>query len=608
VVVRSFVASLPRVLRRAPRLTRLLAAAALLAMVAGPLAAPSARWTWPELAVAAGFHRDAWLALRSAKRHSLLDEGSGSDQGRDPWGRRWRLGFRGGTDWPAGPADVAGCVPLTKIYSVGPDGVDQLGGGDDVLVPARVDHSDYPLIAFAPGTNLLEDGWLHAPRRLIGPRFDSPRALDALLVAKPLLWGVAALCAGLAVLWWFAVSPRSRRAWVEVARTLVLTACLAVLGLTGFAAVTWSWVPLSTWVELHSASASLIGFRLAFALSLLVASVTGAVVLRQRAPAPPEDGERPKPAWAARLAAGSLAVGVVSGALSVGLARDEPSRLGRSRSAWIADLGGSESEQLLALAVLPEFDAQAAPAQDAVIKLLRRSERRGAGFTYATLGSYALAAMGEAAVPRLRADVRDRPTLMADTYAMAALSLMGPVAAPAVDDLLPILLSDQHRDWIRHDQVIRVLGAIGPAAAVATDAVILRSGPEAPSAQRCTAARALGRIGGVGADAQLARLLDELLDREDDDVPAELTEAVLRAAIDLGPRGAALRERVPKLLARVLRDDWGFHPELGVSAALHLTRGDFDPALLEPGLAHERSEVRAAARWLLEARERYATR
>lgn len=592
-----------------PRLTRALLALALACGLSGLLAPTLARWVSPELSVALAYQRDPGAALGSAIRITLAPEpgGEGQRSSYDPWGARWRLGFRAGQDWPAGPWD-GGRLARTKIYSLGPDGVDQRGRGDDLLVPARPGQQRFgPVALLVAGGSVAKDGWRYDQRRMVGPLVDSPRALELLLIARPLGLGLAAACLLLAALWSPAARPRSDKAWLERLRAFALALALFALGGLAFAASSWPWVPLTSWIDTFSATGLVIALRCLALASWGGASLLAALALR--AGAPPAEGPAPNPEGASgrRVAALALsALAALSACGSVAASR-EPAVLGRSLSGWTKALRSRDGEHLAALYALAQLGPAAAPAAPEVIELLRDAERRGDGMQVPPLAIHALACMGEGALPLLLDDLRARPTLMADDYASQALSLMGPAAAPALPELRRVLTSEAHRDRIRHHRAIRVLGGIGPAAAPAcADLIAWLGDDERPAEERRDALIALARMGTPAAVAAIARQL-ERAPREADSRTYELSKTILWALTELGP---AAKEHAPALLRRTFGDprDEAFllQPRRAAEAALHLTGGDFDPALVEPGLARRDREVRLAAEMLLTARTLYA--
>lgn len=87
---------------------------------------------------------------------------------KDPWGRRWRAGAL---------RDLAGKLTIDPcfIYSAGPDGVDALGGGDDITGAAVAGH---PVVRCVPHIVLA------SPRGALANAF-------ALIVASTLVTGWA---------------------------------------------------------------------------------------------------------------------------------------------------------------------------------------------------------------------------------------------------------------------------------------------------------------------------------------------------------------------------------------------------------------------------------
>ncbi|HBP19379.1 MAG TPA: hypothetical protein DEA08_16515 [Planctomycetes bacterium] len=590
-----------------PRLSRALVALALLCALSGLLAPTLTRWLSPELGVALAYHRDPSAALGSAIRITLApDEGGGSERSsRDPWGERWRLGFRAGQDWPAGPWD-GGRLARTKIYSLGPDGVDQQGRGDDLLVPARPGQQRFGLVAFLlGGGSVAQDGWRYDRRRMVGPRVSSPRALELLLIARPLGLGLGLTLLLLAALWSPAASPRSDKAWLERLRVFALALTLFALGGLAFAGASWTWVPLTSWIDTFSATGVVIALRCLTLLSWCGASLLAARALRAAAP---NEEAHDSPLQVRRCASSALGLGALAALSALGsvAVSQEPAVLGRSLSGWTKALRNREGEHLAALYALARLGPAAAPAAPEVIQLLRYAERRGDGMEVPPLAIYALAQMGEGALPPLLEDLRERPTLMADHYACQALSLMGPAAAPALPELRRILASEEHHDRIRHHRAIRVLGGAGPAAAPACEDLIAWLGSEErPADQRRDALLALARMGTPAAVAAIARQLEQI-PREAEPRDYELLKTTLQALTELGP---AAKAHAPALLRRTFGDPpvdaFFLRSRHAAEAALHMTGGDFDPALVQPALERDEREVRLAAEMLLSARKLY---
>ncbi|MBX3469359.1 MAG: hypothetical protein KF878_21000 [Planctomycetes bacterium] len=170
----------------------LLLAAALL-LLGVPLVRPTVRWVDPGAAVRAAGHGELFQQIRWSWR--LRDEVGPWTDPVDPWGRPWALIERVG---PYGGV-------TQRWYSVGPNGLDEGGEGDDIGVyDDRVAFSPVAAGLYLWGRDLLVAlallllGWRSGRAALVAPRAErtSREVLRALALAVP---PVGVLCAGVVV-------------------------------------------------------------------------------------------------------------------------------------------------------------------------------------------------------------------------------------------------------------------------------------------------------------------------------------------------------------------------------------------------------------------------
>lgn len=178
---------------------------ALLALVSGLVARPVARAVDPELAVE--------VTVWSAHRGALLD----------PWGRPFA------DRWQVLPTSSGGTVSRLVTYSVGSNGIDDRGAGDDIEVPLLfVDSATRDLLAEAH----LLGPWLGLVLAWVAATFHAGtrrRRLAAAVAMIPLLGAAVFVSAGLSL---------GRRLPIDERHLLVSPGCALFLSL-GFAGTLW---------------------------------------------------------------------------------------------------------------------------------------------------------------------------------------------------------------------------------------------------------------------------------------------------------------------------------------------------------------------------------
>ncbi|MCO5168442.1 MAG: hypothetical protein M9894_19045 [Planctomycetes bacterium] len=172
-----------------PRRWPLAVAALLLLLV--PLVRPTVRWVDPGAAVAAAGHGELYGQVRWSWR--LKDVGPWVDA-VDPWGWPWALGEEVG---PYGGM-------TQRWYSVGPNGRDEGGEGDDLSIYDGEVRSAVTFVLYVWGRDLLVAlallllGWRFGGEALLAPRAErtSREVLRALALAAP---PVGVFCAAVVV-------------------------------------------------------------------------------------------------------------------------------------------------------------------------------------------------------------------------------------------------------------------------------------------------------------------------------------------------------------------------------------------------------------------------
>jgi HEAT repeat protein len=191
------------------------------------------------------------------------------------------------------------------------------------------------------------------------------------------------------------------------------------------------------------------------------------------------------------------------------------------------------------------------------------------------------AEFGEAAVPRVRALLR-RPDLA--YWGVVLAGDIGPAAADAVPELIPLLDSPQHELRIK---VLIALGEIGPNSAAAVPAIVQRLESDEIVGARYAAAFALGNIGAKTEEANRA-LVDAARGEEPTLKMLSLwalarinpdQQRVVKYAAETLVAGLAIDDaQVRSVAARALAD-FGDHAEL-VAPALVAMLQDADPQVV----------------------------
>ncbi len=549
----------PGALRLAGGAAKLALALALCA-AAAPLAL---RLASPEAAVAAAFfphqltHLEQPVLRLAWPAYDLPTK-------RDPWGAPFLLGpRRAGRPWPAGPGEASSPAFAEKVYSMGPDGRDDQGEGDDVLVPAllarphRVDLFGVPLDASARLGLPWGPAWLVA----------------ALAFARPALGALAAGVLALAGWLWLAARPRqpARR---EAALVVALAGVPIALGAAtiGLGA---SWV--------RSAAAFAPGLQVeptwAAVGTWALACALFAIAWRRRVARASADDHAPDAGQrGARAALLGLAAAVLL-ALGVGAgvrAALAPWLLGRPVAAWDGVLRAGASDEAYAAALVL---AQADPARDPIASELVPA-------LVVAFGRHD----GESQVTRALATALGR----AGPRGVAALTSLATARYPGVgvvqglveagDDgraALPALLPGARGRLAWDRELARLLGRHAAREPAARDLLLEALAAATEPRRRLDLAEALGS----SAPVEAARaLVDALATAEDPADHLRATDALLA----IGPAGAPA---APALAAAGLD---GPLPPRRALALLALQGEGFDRGALARAFAEATPEVRAA--------------
>jgi len=214
-----------------------------LCLVGAALARPVLRTWAPQASVDASLVRDGRAII-----HPLFDPSVGAPA-PDPWGHPFRVRARTATD-PARDLHRLGIYsksqqtgPTRLLYSIGANGIDESGAGDDLYPDPSADPLVSHAVAWAP---------------------------DALLA-------IAALAA-----WWLAWARVRRRSWKADAVILVALV-VPPCALTAYSLV---WLPMEVFAGMSSTSPAPVAVPKALAIlsSVAIFSTIGALWLRLGAP------------------------------------------------------------------------------------------------------------------------------------------------------------------------------------------------------------------------------------------------------------------------------------------------------------------------------------
>lgn len=551
------------------RLSQVLLALALVTALGAAAAPALLRASSPRGAVAAQFfpHQLVMIDMPVIHLdHVPAEAGTPPPALRDPWGHPFLLGpRRGGAPWPAAPDERATHPWDAKVYSCGPNGRDEQGEGDDVLMPAILNRR---LVVEIYGVSL-------DPSARLGPAWRPLPVVALAAGARPLLLGAAGVLLGLALSAWLAARRRqvpAREVWLVIGAA----AGPAGLGLVIGHALGW-WLSLGLPDDLPQPALHASPLTAGWC----AASLLFAMAWRASLPAPGEPPEQGQRRRRLLVASGLVLLSVL--ALGVGsTVSGQPWIAGRPLSAWQALLAGSSEEQQLAATVLAEVGPEAAPLAPALRSALQASLGRGD----LHLERHLAAALGRTGPE----GVAELGRILAGNH--LALGVLGGLrlAADVTPAREPLLARGREavaqRRLASDRYLVEALVALGPAAlefAPALRADLLATLDHNGGADPRRTLLALAELDPAGSVDVFVRALAH-----------EVPDVVQAALVGLTRAGPAAAPEIPAITERWLTAPaYGTEGEYAI-AVLAIQGQAFDRALLARLQGHEDVPLRAA--------------